>query len=53
MKFSGKQLEFESMYETEQDCIDYIELFRWKHCFVCPICRSIRYWGKVKGDMSV
>ena len=49
MKYPENQMEFEAMFKTEQDCIDYIESFRWKQGFVCPICGSIRYWKKSKG----
>src|ERR1035437_6800754 len=49
MKYPGNQMEFKAMFKTEQNCIDYIESFRWKQGFVCPICGSIRYWKKSKG----
>ena len=42
-------MEFEAMFKTEQNCIDYIESIRWKQGFVCPMCGSIRYWKKSKG----
>jgi len=49
MKYSGKQLEFESMYKTELYYIDYTGSFRWKQGFVFPICGIMRYWEKSKG----
>ena len=42
-------MEFEGMFKTEQDCIDYITSIRWAHGFECPVCGSIRYWKKNKG----
>jgi len=29
MNYLGNQLEFEKMFTTEQDCIDYLTLIRW------------------------
>jgi transposase-like protein len=49
MKYPGNQMEFERMFNIEQDCIDYIASIRWPHGFVCPVCASIRYWKKSKG----
>lgn len=49
MNYPGNQMEFEAMFKTEQDCIDYLTLMRWPHDFECPVCGSIRYWGKNKG----
>jgi len=41
-------MEFEEMFRTEQDCVDYIKSIRWPHGFECSVCGSIRYWGKNK-----
>lgn len=49
MNYPGNQMEFEEMFKTEQDCIDYITSIRWAQGFVCPVCGSIRYWKKNKG----
>lgn len=49
MKYPGNQMEFEEMFKTEQDCLDYVSLIRWPQGFICPICGSIRYWKKNKG----
>lgn len=49
MNYPENQMEFEEMFKTEQDCIDYITLIKWPHGFECPICGSIRYWKKNKG----
>jgi len=42
-------MEFEEMFKTEQDCIEYISSIRWPKGFECPVCGSIRYWKKNKG----
>ena len=49
MDYPRDQMEFEKMFKTEQDCIDYIRLIRWPNGFECPVCGSIRYWKKKKG----
>lgn len=42
-------MEFEEMFKTEQDCIDYLTAMRWPNGFECPQCGSIRSWKKNKG----
>lgn len=42
-------MEFEEMFKTEQDCINYLISLRWPNGFMCPQCGSIRYWKKSKG----
>jgi len=49
MKYPGNQMEFEDMFRTDQDCIEYLTKVRWPHGFECPICGSIRSWKKSKG----
>lgn len=49
MKYPANQMEFEEMFKTEQDCINYLISLRWPNGFVCPRCGSIRYWKKSKG----
>jgi transposase-like protein len=49
MKYPANQIEFEEMFKTEQDCIDYLIAVRWPHGFECPVCGSIRSWKKNKG----
>lgn len=43
------QIEFEELFKTEQNCIDYLVAIRWPHGFECPICGSIRSWKKSNG----
>jgi transposase-like protein/ribosomal protein S27AE len=49
MKYPANQMDFEDMFRTEQDCIDYLESLRWPNGFECPRCGSIRFWKKNKG----
>lgn len=49
MKYPTNQIEFEEMFKTEQNCIDYLIAIRWPHGFECPICGSIRSWKKSNG----
>ena len=42
-------MEFEDMFKTEQDCIDYLFSIRWPYGFECSVYCSIRYWKKNKG----
>ncbi len=48
MNYPRDQIEFEEMFKTEQDCIDYLMSIRWPHGFECSTCGSIRYWKKSK-----
>ena len=49
MKYPANQMEFEEMFKTEQECIDYLASLRWPNGFECPQCGSIRFWKKNKG----
>ena len=49
MKYPSNQIEFEKMFRTEQDCINYLASVRWPNDFVCPVCGSIIHWKKTKG----
>jgi len=49
MKYPEDQMEFELMFKTEQDCIDYLRMIRWPHGFECPVCGSICSWEKSNG----
>lgn len=52
MKYPANQMEFEDMFRTEQDCIDYITTIRWPNGFVCPLCASVLYWKKDRGRIA-
>ena len=45
-------MEFEKMFRTEQDCVDYVKSIRWPNGFECSVCGSIRYWGKDKNGFE-
>ena len=49
MNYPGNQIEFEEMFKTEQNCIDYIISIRWPKGFECPVCGSIICWKKTRG----
>jgi len=49
MNYPANQMEFEDMFNTEQDCIGYLIAMRWPHGFECPVCGSVRSWKKSKG----
>jgi transposase-like protein len=49
MKYPRNQMDFEQMFDTEQDCIDYLTSIRWPNGFICPVCASLRYWKKTNG----
>jgi len=48
MSYPKNQMEFEDMFKTEQDCINYLTSARWPKGFECPTCGSIRSWEKSK-----
>ena len=48
MNYPRNQIEFDEMFKTEQDCIDYLTSIRWPQGFECPTCGSIRTWEKSK-----
>ena len=50
MKYPLNQIEFEKMFSTDQDCIDYLASIRWPIDFICPVCASMLYWKKTKGQ---
>jgi hypothetical protein len=49
MRYPANQMEFEEIFNTEQDCIDYLTSLRWPNGFECSQCGSIRFWKKDKG----
>jgi len=48
MDYPKNQIEFNKMFNTEQNCIEYLVAVRWPRGFECPTCGSIRYWKKSK-----
>jgi len=41
--------EFDSWFATEEQCLDYIQRLRWPSGFICPICKSRKYWRMKSG----
>lgn len=37
-------MEFESQFESEEDCIDYLVQMRWPNGFVCSACQGRKAW---------
>ena len=40
-KFLG---EFQAWFQTDADCLDYLEWLRWPSGFVCPACAQAGGW---------
>jgi len=49
MNYPGNQMEFEKMFSTKQDCINYLTSIRWPQGFICPVCASVNHWKKTQG----
>lgn len=41
--------EFETRFQTEAECLDYLSKIRWPEGFVCPRCGSIDSWQTSRG----
>lgn len=41
--------EFQAWFQTDADCLDYLEWLRWPDGFVCPRCGSRRGWKVASG----
>jgi len=44
-------LEFEEQFRTEQDCLEYLEKFRWPDGYQCPLCDHSEAWKSSRGMM--
>ena len=44
MTYPKNQIEFEKMFATEKDCIQYIINIRWPEGYICPSCSKNEYW---------
>ena len=42
--FPKNELEFDSRFRHEQECLDYLFQLRWPEGFVCPDCGHTEYW---------
>ncbi len=48
MDYPGNQMEFEKMFLTEKQCLDYIAKVRWSNGFICPKCNCSEHWPIVR-----
>ena len=44
MQYPNNQIEFEKMFATNEDCLQYIISLRWPEGFSCPSCGEKKYW---------
>lgn len=44
MLYPNNQIEFEKMFATDYDCLQYIIELRWPEGFSCPNCGEKGYW---------
>jgi len=51
-ELSANQMEFEEMFNTEHDCIDYLIAIRWPHGFECPLC-EFDLGKRARDDLNV
>lgn len=42
--FPDNEIEFDEMFSTESQCIDYLFNLRWKGSFQCSHCGGLEYW---------
>lgn len=36
--------EFQAWFQTDADCLDYLEWLRWRTGFACPTCGNLAGW---------
>jgi len=51
MNIPKNQLEFEKMFTTEEQCIDYLKELRFPQGYVCRQCQYNEYWFNIRGLM--
>ncbi len=44
MNYPAHQIEFEKMFFTEKQCIEYLMAIRWADGYTCSKCKSKQYW---------
>lgn len=49
MKIPRNQMEFEKMFSTEEQCLDYLYQVRFPEGYICPKCHHTEYWVNVRG----
>lgn len=51
MVIPNNQIEFEKMFSTEEQCLDYIKELRFSKGYSCRKCRHNEYWLNKRGIM--
>jgi transposase-like protein len=51
MRFPQNQIEFEQMFTTEEQCLDYLMELRFQDGYSCPKCEHNEYWKNNRGLM--
>lgn len=49
MIIPGNQLEFEKMFTTEEQCLNYLHQVRFSDGFICPKCNHNEHWINNRG----
>lgn len=51
MRIPKNQIEFEKMFTTEEQCLDYLKEFRFPEGYLCRKCHHDEYWLNKRGIM--
>jgi len=51
MRIPGNQIEFEKMFTTEEQCLDYLKELRFPKGYSCRKCEHNEYWLNNRGIM--
>lgn len=51
MRIPENQIEFEKMFTTEEQCLDYLKEFRFPKGYLCRKCQHNEYWLNNRGIM--
>jgi transposase-like protein len=51
MRYPQNQIEFEQMFTTEKQCLDYLKELRFQNGYSCPKCNHAEYWQNNRGLM--
>lgn len=49
MKIPKDQLEFENMFRTEEQCLNYMKELRFPTGYLCRKCNHNEYWNNTRG----
>jgi len=52
MKIPQNQIEFEKMFTTEQQCLDYLKELRFSEGYSCRKCKHNEYWINNRGILK-